>query len=54
MHKQMSCFGLEQTAKKKQIRREIFLAEMDQVMPWAQLEVVIELVSPKLYWCQDA
>ncbi|MCD4505158.1 IS5 family transposase [Chromobacterium piscinae] len=43
----MSFSDLEQTAKKKQTRREIFLAEMDQVMPWAQLEAVIEPVYPK-------
>lgn len=34
MRKQMSFSDLEQTAKKKQTRHEIFLAEMDLIMPW--------------------
>jgi IS5 family transposase len=47
MQPQMSFTDLEQSSKKKQTRREIFLAEMDQVMPWAKLEAVIAPFYPK-------
>lgn len=47
MRQQMTFTDLEQSAKKKQTRREVFLAEMDQVMSWAELEAVIEPVYPK-------
>ncbi|KIA79293.1 transposase, partial [Chromobacterium piscinae] len=43
----MTFTDLELAAKKKRTRREIFLTEMDQVMPWAQLEAVIDPVYPK-------
>ncbi|KJH66540.1 transposase [Chromobacterium violaceum] len=43
----MTFTDLELTAKKKRTRREIFLAEMDQVIPWAQLEAVIAPAYPK-------
>nr|MDQ4542734.1 IS5/IS1182 family transposase [Chromobacterium amazonense] len=46
MRQQMTLTDLELAAKKKRTRREIFLAEMDQVMPWAQLEAVIDPVYP--------
>jgi len=42
MSKPRSFTDLEQTTKKKLIRREIFLAEMDKVMPWDKLETAIE------------
>ncbi|RXZ43794.1 IS5 family transposase [Crenobacter cavernae] len=47
MTKQLSFSDLELTTKKKQTRREVFLAEMEHVMPWAELEVVIEPHYPK-------
>jgi IS5 family transposase len=47
MSKQLSFTDLEQTTKKKQTRREIFLAEMDKVMPWDKLEAAIEPFYPK-------
>nr|MDQ4539525.1 IS5/IS1182 family transposase [Chromobacterium amazonense] len=47
MRQQMTFTDLELAAKKKRTRREIFLTEMDQVMPWAQLEAVIDPVYPK-------
>lgn len=47
MSKQLSFTDLEQTTKKKQTRREIFLAEMDKVMPWDKLEANIEPFYPK-------
>jgi IS5 family transposase len=47
MSKQLSFTDLEQTTKKKQTRREIFLAEMDKVMPWSKLEAAIEPFYPK-------
>jgi IS5 family transposase len=47
MSKQLSFTDLEQTSKKKQTRREIFLAEMDKVMPWDKLEAAIDPFYPK-------
>ncbi|WP_086135650.1 IS5 family transposase [Methylocaldum sp. SAD2] len=45
--KQISFASLAFDAKKKQTRREKFLAEMDQVMPWEALLAVIEPHYPK-------
>jgi len=42
MRKQLSFTDLEQSTKKKQTRRKIFLAEMDKIMPWGTLEAAIE------------
>jgi len=39
--KQQSFSSLEQAHKKKQTKREIFLGEMDAVVPWARLEALI-------------
>ena len=44
---QMSFSEAEYTKKKKQTRRELFLAKMEQVVPWARLEGVIEPHYPK-------
>jgi IS5 family transposase len=43
---QMSFGDAEYAAKKKTTRREVFLAEMDQVVPWARLLKVIEPFYP--------
>ena len=43
---QMSFGDAEYAAKKKQTRREIFLAEMDQVVPWDALRQEIEPFYP--------
>ncbi len=40
--KQSSFASLNFASEKKQTRREVFLAEMDQVVPWKQLEALIE------------
>ena len=45
--KQTTFAGLAYTHKKKQTRREKFLAEMDQVIPWADLCALIEPHYPK-------
>jgi IS5 family transposase len=45
--KQTTFASLTFDAKKKRTRREVFLAEMDQVMPWLMLEAVIEPHYPK-------
>lgn len=45
--KQTTFAALTYAAKKKQTRREKFLAEMKQVVPWAELEAVIEPHYPK-------
>ncbi len=39
--KQQSFSSLEQAHKKKRTKREVFLAEMDVVVPWARLEGLI-------------
>lgn len=45
--KQTTFASLTFDAKKKRTRREVFLAEMDQVMPWAMLEAIIAPHYPK-------
>jgi IS5 family transposase len=45
--KQTSFAGLEYASKKRQTRREKFLAEMETVVPWARLEALIEPHYPK-------
>ena len=44
--KQTSFSSAEFAAKKRITRREQFLAEMEQVVPWAELEAVIAPVYP--------
>ncbi len=44
---QMSFSDAEYAGKRKQTRRERFLAEMEQVVPWAGLLVLIEPFYPK-------
>jgi IS5 family transposase len=44
---QMSFSDAEYAGKRKQTRREIFLAEMEQVVPWSALLALIEPVYPK-------
>ncbi len=39
--KQQSFSSLDQAHKKKQTKREIFLGEMDAVVPWSRLEALI-------------
>lgn len=39
--KQQSFSSLEQAHKKKQTKREVFLGEMEAVVPWARLEALI-------------
>jgi IS5 family transposase len=43
----MSFSDIEFGAKRKQTRREKFLAEMDQVIPWVRLIKLIEPVYPR-------
>ena len=44
---QISFSQAEYDKKKKRTRREIFLAKMEQVVPWARLMEVIEPYYPK-------
>jgi IS5 family transposase len=44
---QMSFAELEYAGKKRVTRRERFLSEMERVVPWAQLEALIEPKYPK-------
>jgi len=39
--RQQSFSSLEQAHKKKRTKREVFLGEMDAVVPWARLEALI-------------
>jgi hypothetical protein len=39
---QMSFSALDFAAKKKQTKRDVFLAEMAAVVPWVELEALIE------------
>jgi IS5 family transposase len=45
--KQLSFSDAEFDGKRKRTRREVFLAEMNRVVPWARLEGVIEPYYPK-------
>lgn len=45
---QLSFGDAEYTGKRKQTRREIFLSEMDQVVPWKELLALIAPHYPKL------
>src|SRR6185437_14494442 len=44
---QLSFASLDYAAKKKHTKRDVFLAEMGAVVPWAALEAVIEPQYPK-------
>ena len=46
--KQLSFGDAEGLCGRKRTRREVFLAEMDQVVPWAELVALIEPHYPKL------
>ena len=48
MVKQLSFSDAEYRGKRKQTRREVFLGEMDQAVPWRQLEALIEPHYPKI------
>lgn len=45
--KQLSFSDAEYGSKRKQTRREVFLAEMDRAVPWRDLEALIEPHYPK-------
>ncbi len=45
--RQISFSDAEFANQRKRTRREVFLAEMDQVVPWARLMALIEPVYPK-------
>jgi hypothetical protein len=47
MPKQPAFPGLRDAMKKKQTRRELFLAEMDAVVPWVRLLALIAPHYPK-------
>ena len=44
---QLSFSDAEYAGKRKQTRREKFLAEMDKVVPWDELLALIEPAYPK-------
>ena len=48
MPKQPAIPGLRDAVKKKVTRREMFLMEMDAVVPWARLIGLIEPHYPKV------
>ena len=45
---QMTFGDVEYASKRKQTRREVFLSEMEQVVPWRALLALIEPHDPKL------
>jgi IS5 family transposase len=45
--KQISFTDAEYAGKRKRTRRELFLSEMDKVVPWKGLIALIELHYPK-------
>lgn len=45
---QLTFSDAEYAGKRKQTRREVFLAEMDQVVPWTALLALIEPHYPKV------
>lgn len=45
--KQMIFADAEYAAKRKQTRKELFLIEMDQMVPWSGLIALIEPLYPK-------
>ena len=47
MSKQPAIPGLHEALKKKETRREQFLAEIDAVVPWMRLHALIEPHYPK-------
>ena len=47
MPKQPAFPGLRDAMKKKQTRRELFLSEMEAVVPWRRLMSLIEPHYPK-------
>ena len=47
MEQQMSLAQVEYAEKKKVTRRERFLGEMERMVPWARLVIVIEPHYPK-------
>lgn len=45
---QLSFSDAEHAGKRKQTRREVFLGEMEQVVPWLALLALIEPHYPKM------
>ena len=45
---QLSFSSLDNAAKKKRTKREVFLCEMASVVPWSALEAVIDPFYPKM------
>lgn len=45
--RQLGFTDYEQTTAKKRTRREKFLAEMEEVVPWQRLVELIELTTPR-------
>jgi transposase, IS5 family len=45
---QLSFASLDFAAKKKRTKRDVFLAEMSAIVPWAEFEAVIEPYYPKM------
>lgn len=46
--KQQSFSALEQVHKKKRAKQEIFLGQMDLVVPWARLEALFHAINTYL------
>ena len=48
MADQLSFAALDFAGKKKRTKRDVFLAEMGRIVPWGELEAVIEPHYPKV------
>ena len=44
---QLTCGDAEQQGRRKRTRREIFLSEMEQVMPWKALMALINRTTQR-------
>ncbi len=47
MDQQLSFSDSEFTQKRRQTRKEMFLARMDELIPWHRLEAIIDPYYPK-------
>ncbi|SDM66326.1 hypothetical protein SAMN05444502_102346 [Pseudomonas sp. BS3759] len=51
MMKQMTFADAEYASKRKQTRKELFLIEMDQVVPWKGLIALLRVCAASGYLC---
>ena len=47
MEVQQTISDLEYASKKRKTRKEVFLAQMDEIVPWDEMTALIEPIYPK-------